>query len=175
MNQIPVKKTAERVAPAIQHVTQGTYQREIVDSNALTFVAGTEYEVAVLASNVLADTADKDELFSWVRGMFFVFDTGTYCAFEWMVYKTLIADADVDMNASAAMEALHKDSKLFGRGILLQPDPDSGGPVRPVKFEFFNVKLRYGEELRLLLRPIAASGGATGHVHGVIEWRQVGV
>lgn len=159
---------------AVQHVTRGTYQREIVADSGLTLTPGTEFEVNELGDNVVASTADKDELFSWVRGFLFVYDTTNHVVYEWAVVRQLSTDGLPDFNSSSAVEALHKDKKILARGMLLCPDPDSGGPVKPIKFEFYNVALRYGEELRLVIRPIQSSGGASGRVDGLVEWRQVG-
>lgn len=159
--------------PAVAYVTRGTYNREIVDLSTITYTPGTEYEVEPIADNIVAATADKDELYSWVRFMAFIHDTASHLVFEWMLIKCPSADATQDLNDSDVVEKLHKDKRLFARGLLLSPDPDQGGPVKPVKFEVFNVYLPYGEELRLVIRPIQSSGGATGRVHGVLEWRQV--
>lgn len=157
----------------LDFVAEGTYQRTTVSVDTATFVAGTEYEVANVANLILASTANQDEMYTWIRGMMFVYDTATAMCYEWFVIRCEITDATQDLDDSTVAEALHKDKKIYARGLIMAPDPDMGGPVKPIKFEFHKVRLRYGEELRLLLRPILVSGGATGYVKGVLEWRQV--
>lgn len=160
---------------AIRHATEGTYQRAILHETVINFAEGTEYEITHLAANLVADTADKDELFTWVRGMYFVYSTSAHMSFEWILMRIDAADADPDFNSASTFERLHKEKRIFARGIILNPDPDVGGPVKPFKFEVHQVKLLYGEELRLLLRPIGVSGAADGQVVGLLEWRQQGV
>lgn len=155
-------------------MTKGTYQREIIALSALDWVAGAEYEVTAVASNIIASTAQKDELYSWVRGTLFVYDVTSGITYEWMLIKSVSSDATQDLNDSDVVEKLHKERRIFARGLVLVPDPDAGGPVKPISFQVYNVALPYGEELRLLLRPIRASGTANGRIDGLIEWRQVG-
>lgn len=160
---------------AVRHATEGTYQRAVLHMTGLNFVEGTEYEVSTVADVIVASTENEDELFTWVRGMYFVYSTSAHMSFEWALIKIDSADADPDLNSGTIFERLHKEKRVFARGMILNPDPDVGGPVKPFKFEVHQVKLLYGEELRLLLRPIGVSGAADGQVVGLLEWRQQGV
>lgn len=159
---------------AVAYVTAGTYQRDLIQAEAQAFTQGTEFEISDVSDAIVAATANKDELFSWVRGKVFKFITDGYDCYEWMVLRQNSADALPDLNDNAAVEILQKEKRIYTRGFELVPDPDSGGPVKPIKFELFNVKLRYGEEIRLVIRPLVTTA-ATGRYYGLIEWRQVGV
>lgn len=170
---MPIKKIKDASSTAVKFVTRGTYQREIVNNGALTFADGTEYEIPAIAQNVLAGTANQDELYSWIRGIVYVYDTTGTMMYEWMLLKLGTADADPDLNDSPTVELLHKEKKIFGRGITMVCDPDAGAPVKPIKFELYQVHLPYGKELRLLIRPITVTGAATGYCKGLLEWRKV--
>lgn len=159
---------------AIAHVTKGTYQREIGDSVNQTLTAGIEYELTDVASNIVAATADKAELFSWIRGFYYVWCTSQPTSFEWMLLRLDTGDANPDLDTSSVVEKLQKEKRIIKRGFLLQGDLiGTGGQVKPIKFELYNLKLEYDEELRLLLRPIYASAAADNCVNGILEWRQV--
>lgn len=159
---------------AIEHVTKGTYQRDTVALEGQNWAQGTEFEIPDLAAVILADTADKDELFSWIRGQVFVYDNVAGWSYEWAIIKCDVGDGLQDLNDNSATEILHKEGRLFARGLAMTPG-NTYGVARPIKFELFNVNLRYGEELRLVIRPLKATSAGGGYVYGIIEWRQVGV
>lgn len=160
-------------APSLKYVTQGTYQRDIVLTESQTWTIGTEFEVTDLSDVIIASTVSKDELFSWVRGQIFCYKTGDGFLFEWMLIRQKTADSLPDLNDNAAVELLQKEKRIFARGLVHQPAPEYS-KLSAVKFEVFNVGLRYGEELRFVVRPLTAASG-TGFLKGLIEWRQVGI
>lgn len=157
---------------AVSYVTQGTYQREIEALSGQAWTSGTEFELETVSDNIVAATANKDELFSWVRGNYIVSISGTNMVYEWMIIRMDSADALPDLNSSSVVEALQKDKRIFARGFEYISNTTYQTPRR-IKFELYNVKLRYGEELRLVIRPLSTTADA-GIVNGLFEWRQVG-
>jgi hypothetical protein len=162
-----------RRSPAVDFVTGGTYQRNVVNETGITFTAGTEIEGTSLASVIVADVADQDSLFSWVRGKLYIYHNSLPIIFEWMIIKCLGTDALQDLNDNAVVEKLHKESRIMARDVSYGGTP-TYVPPKNIKFEFYNVKLDTGEELRLVIRPILGGAGATGVICGLLEWREVG-
>lgn len=157
---------------SLQQAVAGTYQTEQVALTNIDFTVGTEYEVAVIATSILANTDSKDEVFSWIKLGAVAGDTASAWAYEWFLLRCNITDATQDTDDEAVMEALQKDKKVLKRGFL------SGGNAsytgwRKLEFELFQVRLRYGEEIRLLINPLY-TGGATNCLYGRLEWRQQG-
>lgn len=159
----------------MQHVTKGTYQREVFSSQVNTFTAGSEFEISNLAAHAVASTASKDEFFSWIRCKAYVCSVAEGFCYEWMVIKCDAADALQDLNDAEVVEELHKEKRIFARGLELSCDRDSGGPIKAIKFELFNISLDYPEELRLVIRPITTTSADAGTYMGLLEWRQLGV
>lgn len=157
---------------AVSYVTQGTYQREIVNTTAQAWTLGTEFEIPTISDNIVAATANKDELFSWIRANLMVYISGAQMIYEWMLLRMDSADALPDLNTSSVVEELQKDSRILARGFEHIPNGYYAG-MRRIKFEKYNLKLRYGEELRLVIRPLTTTADA-GTIHGLFEWRQVG-
>lgn len=158
---------------AVGFVTKGTYNREACDEGAFTLTAGTEKEVANVAVYIHATAAGGDQLYSWIRGCFFVWaDTGML--YEWALVKGLIGAAVPNLNDSDTVEKLHKDGKLFARGIDMSPIKETGR-LKPIKFELYNVILQDGEELMMIVNPWCTSGANNARIMGLLEWRQVGV
>lgn len=154
-------------------VTRGTYQREVFSQLALTFAGATEDEVDAVATNIVA-SADKDELFSWVRCQFKVHSVAEAFHYEWMLIRCLSADAMQDLDDSDTMEYLQKEGRVLKRGLVSVALPNYAA-ARWQKFEVYNVALNDGEELRLLIRPLVGSTADAGRIYGLLEWRQVGV
>lgn len=169
----PKMKDSGASAAAIAFVTQGTYQRDIISLTGQAWTAGTEFEIADVSDVIIADTADKDELFSWVRGQMYIFISGSAAAFEWMLLRQDTADGLPDLNTNSVVEELQKDKRILARGFYLTAT-HSYQPPPKVKFEVYKVPLRYGEELRLVVRPLSTTADQ-GTVYGLLEWRQVGV
>jgi hypothetical protein len=153
-------------------MTAGTYQRELSSQTAITWTGGTETEVTALANSIVANVADQDEMWSWIRFQFYVGHSSAFMYYEYMVIKCLATDATQDLNSSSVVESLHKQSRIFARGLMYSCS--SAGASKPIKLELYNVKLEYGEELRLLIRPLHDVVGATGMVYGLLEFRRVG-
>ena len=162
-----------RTSSAVEYVTSGTYQRQDWLATAQTQTVGTEYEIAYVSGVIVAETANKNELFSWVRGQVFLYETAQYSAFEWFLVRMDTADAIPNLDDEPTAEKLQREKRIMSRGLICQGHPTYGG-LRPIKFEVFNVKLVYGEELRLIIRPLVASGAAQSTHFGLLEWRQVG-
>jgi hypothetical protein len=170
---MPTKTIYKTLPSAVSYVTQGTYQREIVGLTAQAWTTGTEFELGTVSDNIVADTADRDELFSWVRLQVALWIGSAYNIYEWMVLRMDSADALPNLNDSATVEGLQKDKRILSRGLEWNPNITYGRP-RVVKVELYNVKLRYGEEIRFVVRPLVTTA-ASGEVQGLLEWRQVGV
>lgn len=170
---MPTKTIYKTLPASVSYVTQGTYQRELIASTGQAWTAGTEFEVATVSDNIVADTADRDEMYSWVRGMMMLYISAAANIYEWMVLRMDSGDALPDLNTSSVVEALQKDKRILCRGYEYCTHPTYNPPKR-VKFELFNVKLRYGEELRFVVRPLITTADA-GNIYGLLEWRQVGV
>lgn len=151
---------------------RGTYQRELISYTSLTQVVGTEYELAMVATKLLASGAD--ERIKWARFHVLCFDIGQFVTGEWMLYKCLSTDADIDMNTAATIELLQKRGNLLKRGYYVSSKADYG-KLQGIKFEIYNVDLNDGEELRLLIRPIQISGANTFNIQGELEYRIAGV
>ncbi|MEO5351407.1 MAG: hypothetical protein H7836_17460, partial [Magnetococcus sp. YQC-3] len=98
--------------------------------------------------------------------------TATTMRFEWFVIRMNASDAVPNMDDSDTVELLHKEKRIYARGFVSQANL-SYAPIKPVKFEFYNVRLRDGEELRFILKPWTTH--ADGIVRSIVEWRQVGV
>lgn len=151
---------------------KGTYQRDLIADTAQSWTGATEFEVDELSDAVFA--SGKDEMYSWVRGMVFLYDSDAFWGYEWMVIKCDSADALQDLNNNSAVEDLLKEGRIFARGLHMLPAPSTGAPVRPIKFEFYKVELQDGEELRLVIRPLITCNAGKGYIYGILEWRQVG-
>ena len=169
-------KTIYKTLPSsssLSYVTQGTYQRELVELEAQAWTEGTEFEVAAISNNIVAATENRDDLFSWVKFQGYLFIWATVGQFEWMVLRMESGDGLPNLNDNGVVEALQKDKRILKRGFYMTAN--AGYEVPPkIKFELFNVKLRYGEEIRLVIRPMETTADA-GQVKGILEWRQVGV
>lgn len=170
---MPKMKDSGASAAAIAFVTQGTYQRDIVQLTGQAWTAGTEFEIGDISDVIIADTADKDELFSWIRFQGYVYINSTIGIFEWMVLRQETADALPDLNTNSVVEELQKDKRILARGFYMTAYPSYQPPPK-IKFELYKVPLRYGEEIRLVFRPLVTTADQ-GTVQGLLEWRQVGV
>lgn len=160
------------VKSSVQFVTSGTYQRALVYQDNMTWVANTEDEVDGVAAAIAGDVT-KDTMYSWIRAKIYVNNNvAEHMGFEWALIKCASGDALQDLNSAADMEKLMKESRIFARDV--QYYSLSRGSVKPIRFELFNVKLNLGDELRLVVRPLCASAGASMYYIGLIEWRQVG-
>jgi len=157
---------------AVRFMTAGTYQREVEAQTSFQLVAATEYEIAIVANNILAG-AVSDQLFSWIRLNTLIGTAAESLAVEWALIKCTATDATQDMNSAAQMEILQKEGRVFGRGLLQHGSQSTTGYAK-LSVEFYNVKLLIGEELRLLLRPLVGTVAATCNAYSVIEWRKVG-
>lgn len=154
----------------LQHAVSGTYQTEQINVSA-DLTAGTEWELAVMAANILANTDSKDEVFSWIRLTMVSYDTAQGIVFEWFVVRCLITDALQDMDDEGVVEALQKDNRILRRGFYRTGSPlYTNAPI--LDEEFHKVRLRYGEELRFIVNPIYC--GAAQFFQGRLEWRQQG-
>lgn len=169
---MPTKTIYKTLPASVSYVTQGTYQRELIASTSQAWTAGTEFEVSTVSDNIVADTADRDEMFSWVRGMLMFYITAASNIYEWMVLRMDSGDALPDLNSSSVVEALQKDKRILSRGFEYVTHPTYNVPKK-VKFELYNIKLRYGEEIRFVVRPLVTTADA-GNIYGMLEWRQVG-
>lgn len=154
----------------IEFVTKGTYQRSLISDVNRQIAATVEYEVADVAT-AIAGSATADTLYSWVRGRGWFLNSvaAEGICLEWMIIKCASGDALQDLNDSAIVEDLHREGRVFARDMCAFV---SGS--RQFEFEFYNVKLDLGDELRMVVRPITGTAGATFHTVGVLEWRQVG-
>lgn len=152
---------------AIDFVTSGSYKRDLTYSGDYDGTQNTEHELEELATAVLADT--QDELYSWIRYQGYVISEGTSVAFEYAVVKCLSTDSLQDLNDDAVVELLQKEGKLFTRGWVVQ---SPYGHPKKMSFEFFNVKLKAGEELRLIVRPQLT--WADAFRFSDLEYRKVG-
>lgn len=153
---------------ALEHVTRGTYQREILDASTQTWAVGTEYEVSDVSDALVAST--QDEMFSWIRLQAWIYSASIGLRYEWMLYRCLSSDGLIDMDDEEDMEYLFKQKKIFVRGLLAQPNPAYG--LKMIKAELYNVKLSAGEEIRLAVRPMTAA--TDGAWKGTLEYRKIG-
>lgn len=165
------RRSAGSQGSAVAHVTAGTYNRVTIAADTLDWTSGAEWELTDLATNVAA--SGKDELYSWIRAKIYVCATGERCVYEYAVIKCASTDALQNLDDSPTVELLHKQHKVLARDIMMVPAPVNSS-VKPVKFEFFNVQLNDGEELRLVIRPIATNTVDLGTYYGLLEWRKVG-
>lgn len=150
-------------------VTQGTYNVFRATDSGIAWTDGTEYESTRVSNQVLA--SGKDELYSWVRGQFLLYSVGSPWRYEWFVVRMNSADALPDFDTSSEVEVLQKEKRIYARGMIMAP-LRTYSSIRTVKFELYNVKLRDGEELRLIIKPYGTV--ADGVVQSVMEWRKVG-
>lgn len=156
----------------VQFLTSGTYKREEDDNTGVSYTAGTEVEISVVANNLFASLTE-DVMFSWARCEAYLFDTTKYQLYEWALIRCAQADALQDLNDEDAVAALHREGRLLKRGMIYQ-NAAPYGRCKPIKFEVYNVKLLPAEELRLVVRPLVSSGAGTIEEHIVLEWRKVG-
>lgn len=170
---MPKKPGGSVSTASVSFVTQGTYQRDLIAMEGVAMTTGTEYEVADVSDVITATTANKDELFSWVRGLIFVYIDNLPSMHEYMLIRMKQADALPDLNDAAAVEYLQKEKRILTRGWIHQP-LWTYNSLKAVKFELYNLQVPYGEELRFVVRPLTSTA-ANGYVRGLLEWRQVGV
>lgn len=157
---------------AVQFVTSGTYQRDIVYQDSIQWAAGTEDEVDQVATSI-AGSGTEDTMYSWIRGKIYINNnSGEHMCYEWALIKCQSADAMQDLNDAAAMEKLMRESRIFGRDIWACGATRTS--LKPVKFELYQVKLQVGEELRLVVRPVVGSAAGSVGYMGLIEYRKVG-
>lgn len=155
-------------------VTQGTYNRELIYHAAVSFTAGTEYEVTAVATNIIANDS-RDALFSWIRAQIMVVYTGAdFLIMEWALLRCDKDAATQDLNDSETMELYQKQGRILHRGLFACGDITSGGSYARINFEKFKVVLPNDEELRLLLRPMGTTADSSTYIAGVLEWREVG-
>lgn len=154
----------------LQQAVAGTYQTEQMSATGIDLTAAAEYELP-MAAYVLANTDSKDEVFSWIRYNLYHMDTAQAQICEWFVIRCLITDATQDMDDEATVEALQKDGRILTRGWTTSGQA-AYGRFGKISFELHKVKLRYGEEIRVLLLPYYV--GAAFAYYGRIEYRQQG-
>lgn len=168
-----------RAVPAVRvrHVTEGTYNCErYLTVNQTWASSGAEYEIEGL--NLATAATGKDVMFSWIRGHGFLWDAHAtqssreVIAYEWFVLRLEQGASIPDMDDGDTVEALHKQRRVFARGVVSQP-PVQNAHMKGLKFELFNVVVPDGEELTLIVRPIAGGTGY-GKTWLLLEWRQVG-
>lgn len=155
---------------AIEQVTNASYQRALMnDTPALT--GGVEAELAVLAGNITADDS-KDTLFPWIREKIYVSCASQPTLLFWYVIKCLGTDAVQQVLDDAVLEQLQRDSKIFARGAVKIPYFAVTGGYASFDYEFHNVKLKDGEELRVVIHAVDS---VTIGAFGDLEWRETGV
>lgn len=167
----PVRKVSKKknVPVAVRLMGEGTFQRGLIDTNAGTWVADTEYDISAIRTNLVASGADK--VFPWVRFKVYVFSTAVSTWMEWMLYKLETGAALPDFDNSAEIEADKKRGRIFGHGTFFQMSSAISAPI-PIKGLYRNIKLIDGEELRLVLKP-ATAAAATVESRGIIEFTEV--
>lgn len=153
---------------ALEHVTSGTYQRELESLQAQSWTADTEVELPELATDIVA--SGQDEMFSWIRGHYMLWDTASALALEYAVIRCKSTDALQDLNDGSTMEALQKEGRIFKTGLLAVQIYTR---IIEIKFEFKQVKLPDGEELRLVIRPLRTTSNST-EIVAKVEWRKIG-
>lgn len=152
-------------------VTQGTYNVYRATDSGLSFTAGTEYASSRLSNQVAA--SGKDEMYSWIRGMFrIIHSDASVCSGEWFVLKQKTTDALPDMDTSAEVEVLQKEKRIFAHGMFSNGSA-TYYPPKWIKFQLYNVKLNDGEELRFVFKPFTTTVGH-GQIMSIMEWRAVG-
>jgi hypothetical protein len=163
-------ETTRTSSASVKFLTSGTYRMSDWSDPVLGFVADTEVEVPIVSTEVYA--SGTDEMYSFVRGKFWFTCTTTSSIAEWYLLKCLATDATQDLSNDTVVEGLQVDRRIFARGVFTT-GIEGYSPFGVIKFAKYNVKLRDGEELRLLVRPIKA-GAVTIKAYGILEWRKVG-
>lgn len=157
---------------SVAFVTKGTYQREPIDIGAATsWIAGTEVEIPI-AAYIKATAAAGDQLFSWIRVTMYAWELDAKMLFEWAIVKQEQGLAMPNLDSSDDMEKLHKEGRLFARGLLYVPHPTHKVP--PVKVELYNVIIDDGDELVMVYKPWITGAANAARVMGMLEYRQVG-
>lgn len=160
---------------AMKHVTSGTFNIAYLTSTGEQYIIATSNEVAAPALYLKAD--DKDEMYSWIRLNAFIFDSADDLIFEYALIRCLQDDALQALDDADTLEYLMKEKRILKRGIHAAPcyGATTGSVPKKLAFELYQVKLRTGEELRLIIRPIyPAITGNSVHELGTLEWRKVG-
>lgn len=157
---------------ALEQVTNASYQREIVNDSG-TLAAGAELEGVAFSDNIKA--SGSDALFPWIRAHVYFAGMDSYDLVFWYVVKCLSTDALQNISDSAVLEGLQKTGKVFARGVL--PVNTVGvGTFRGTKeLEWKNVKLKDGEELRLIVHTLFGQETSGLAIVTDLEWRQTGV
>lgn len=156
----------------LEYVTSGTYQCEHSPPTALSVVADTEVELGLLATNIVCT---EDALISWIRYRWAVWSIDEPLVFEWFLIKCQSTDAIQDLSDNLVIEGLQRDSKIFARGVQVEPvgGRDATAPVLHTH-QFYNVKLKRGEELRMVIMPYSSCTASHAFAVQLLEWRQVG-
>lgn len=165
-----VQKVSNVQSVRLEHLTQGTYQIVRSTDSGLSHAVATEYENDDLSTVVVASGADK--LYSWVKGQHLVWNTGGHSGYEWFVIRQNAGTAAPDMDNSDTVEVLHKEKRIYARGLIHQPNPVYQR-LKPITYEFYNVRLRDGEELQLIIKPFVAVTSTVSQ-YNTVEYRIVG-